>query len=86
MDVGNFLQLERAFERDRVVDAAAEEEEVRATRNMLGEFFALLRRESGLLQLAGNAQSVRWTCGLRLLRSQRAAHLAEVQREADRAR
>jgi len=28
MDVGNFLQLERAFERDRIVDAASEEQEI----------------------------------------------------------
>jgi hypothetical protein len=41
VDVGDFFQLERAFEGDGVVDAAAEEEEVVGGVEDFGEFFAL---------------------------------------------
>src|ERR1039458_7644440 len=41
VDVGNFLELERAFERDGVVDAAAEEEEVAGVGVEAGEGLAL---------------------------------------------
>ena len=42
VDVGDLLELEGAFERDRVVDAAAEEEEVAGVREGLGELAALV--------------------------------------------
>ena len=41
VDVGNFLELERAFERNGVVDAAAEEEEVAGVGVEAGEGLAL---------------------------------------------
>ena len=40
VDVGNFLELERAFEGDGVVDAAAEEEEVAGVGELFGEGLA----------------------------------------------
>ena len=47
VDVGNFLELERAFEGDGVVDAAAEEEEVAGVGVDAGEGLALGRRRCG---------------------------------------
>jgi hypothetical protein len=41
VDVGNFLELERALERDRVVDAAAEIEEVARLAVLARDFFDL---------------------------------------------
>ena len=49
VDVGDFLQLERAFERDRVVDAAAEEQEVGAVVEPLGHLLDGRRRLDRLL-------------------------------------
>ena len=42
MDVGDFFQLERAFEGDGVVDAAAEEEEVVGGVEELSEVLTVL--------------------------------------------
>ena len=42
VDVGDLLELERAFEGDGVVDAAAEEEEVVGVGEVAGEFGALV--------------------------------------------
>ena len=42
VDVGDLLELERAFEGDRVVDASAEEKEVIGTVEEAGEVLALL--------------------------------------------
>ena len=39
VDVGNFLQLQRAFESDRVVNAAAEVEEIGVAEELAGERF-----------------------------------------------
>ena len=56
VDVGNFFQLECAFERDRIVDAAAEEEKVLRPRVLLGELLARFFARQNLLQLAGQAR------------------------------
>ena len=42
VDVGDLLELERAFEGDGIVDAAAEEEEVVGGGEGAGEFLALV--------------------------------------------
>jgi len=42
VDVGNFLQLQRAFKRDRVVIAAAEEQPVFALAELLGDVANLM--------------------------------------------
>ena len=39
VDVGNFFELQGTFECDRVVDAAAEEEEILGADILLGEIF-----------------------------------------------
>src|SRR6202034_1773748 len=39
MDVGNFFELEGAFQSDRVVDAAAEIKEIRVAEEQASEFF-----------------------------------------------
>ena len=47
VDVGNLLQLKRAFERDGVVDAAAEIEEIGLTEELPGELLV----KSGFVRL-----------------------------------
>jgi hypothetical protein len=55
VDVGDLLELERAFERDGVVDAAAEEEEVAGGGEGLGELAALVvDGAEDLFELAGD--------------------------------
>ena len=79
VDVGNFLQLERAFERDRDMNAAAEEEEVRASgiARLASSSYIVVVREQ-VFELAGNAQSVPAPAALGSARRHRAARLAEV--------
>ena len=55
VDVGDLLELERAFEGDGVVDAAAEEEEVAGGGEGLGELAALVvDGTQNLFELAGD--------------------------------
>ena len=56
MDVGNLLKLERAFERDGIVNAASEEKKVLRADICLRQFVASLIVSENLLQLAGDAQ------------------------------
>ena len=81
VDVRDLLQLQRALERDRVVDAAAEVQEVRprcrsARRSppLSGALFSACSSSSGSCSSAS-------TCGFDALRRERAAHLAEAERE-----
>ena len=53
MDVGNFLQLQRAFQRDGVVNAASEEEEVVGAVVFLGQVLGLFVARQQRFQLAG---------------------------------
>ena len=86
VDVRDLLQLERAFERDRVVDAAAEEQEVGARRGSArrsprsaGASFSVCSSSMRQLQQRVDVR-------LATPRRQRAAHLAEAQRRAGTAR
>ena len=57
VDVGDLLELERALQRDGVVDAAAEEEEVVGGVEGAGENRALvIHRTQKLLKFTGNAR------------------------------
>ena len=80
VDVRDFLQLQRAFERDRVVDPPAEVQEIGAVVEALGHLFHRGRRLDGLLEdLRHLQQLVDVMANLR--RRQRAAHLRHVERE-----
>ena len=85
VDVGDFLQLQRALERDRIVDAAAEIQEVGARVEAGRDLFDLRRQLQRLLEQQRQLQQ-RVDVRLRRLRRQRAARLAEPQRRAGRAR
>ena len=50
VDVRNLLQLQRAFERDRIVDAAAEKQEVGAVVEPAGDLLDLRRELQRLLE------------------------------------
>ena len=58
MDVGNFLQFESAFQRDEIVQAAAQEERVLAGTIPFGEDFDLLRVFQHGVNLFGNLPQV----------------------------
>ena len=78
MDVRDFLELQGAFERDRVVDAAAQEEEIRAVVEPLGHF---LHRGRGLERLLQNLRHLQQLADViaNLRRGQGAAHLRHVK-------
>ena len=86
VDVGDLLQLQRAFERDRVVDAAAEVEEVAARGRSASAISSIVRRQLQRLLEQQRQLQQRVDVRLRRLRRQRAAHLAEVQRQQVAAR
>jgi hypothetical protein len=82
VDVGDLLELERAFEGDGVVDAAAEEEEVAGGGEGLGELLALVvDGAEDLFDLAGDAAELGRRGGGRLGRGDGAADLGEVEGE-----
>ena len=54
MDVGNFLELERAFEGDGIVNAASEEKEILRANIGFRQFVAGLIVGENLFQLAGD--------------------------------
>ncbi len=56
VNVGNFLQLERAFERDGIVNAASQEQEVLRARILLGQVFTFFFAGQQMFELAGNAR------------------------------
>ncbi len=80
VDVGDLLQLERALERDRIVDPAAEIEEVaaliEAPRDLLGAGLALERLLEQQRQLRQGVEVRPRGVG-----RERAANLAEVDRQ-----
>ncbi len=80
VDVRDLLQLQRAFERDRVVNAPAQEKEVAARVKAVADLLNLL---VGLEDLFDQQRQVRQRVqmGLPLLRTQRALHPRQVQRE-----
>ena len=80
VDVRDFLQLQRAFERDRVVDAAAEVEEIGAVVEARRDLLDLGRELQRLLEQLRQLQQ-RVDVRLRRLGRQRAARLAEPQAE-----
>ena len=80
VDVGDFLQLQRPLEGQRVVDAAAEEEEIRAAEEQPAQLFELFVPLQDLLELGRNLEQL-FDEGLGLLRGQPAARLAEVEAE-----
>ena len=80
VNVGDLLQLERAFERDRIVDAAAEIEEVGAVVELRRDLFDLLRgleRFFEDLRQLHQRVDVLAAFGLR----QRVAHLGQLERK-----
>ena len=80
VDVGDFLELQRAFERDRIVDAAAEVQEVGAVVELRRDLLDLLRGLQRVFEdLRQLHQRVDVLAALR--RRQRAAHFGELQRE-----
>ena len=80
MDVGDFLELERALERDRIVDAAPEVEEVAALVEAPGDVFG---QRLALERLFEQQRQLRQRFEVRPGRvwSQRATNLAEMDRE-----
>ncbi len=56
VDVGNFLQLQRAFERDGVMNAASQEKKIVGAMIFLGEVFGLLLAGKQRFQLGRNAR------------------------------
>ena len=85
VDVGNLLQLQRAFERDGIVDAAAQIQEIGPRVERRRDLFDLRRDLQRLLEQLRELQQ-RVDVRLRRLGRQRAANLAETQRRADTAR
>jgi hypothetical protein len=82
VDVGDFFELQRALERDRIAEAAAEEEEVLRAVVLLGQLahvFVALERAAEVLrqppELVGNAPRL----GLR----ERGARAADADREQE---
>jgi hypothetical protein len=72
VDVGDLLQLQRALERDRIVDAAAEIQEVaalvEAPGDLLGERLALERLLDEQRQLRERLEVRRASSGVRVPR------------------
>src|SRR6185437_13897089 len=56
VDVGNFLQFERAFERDGVVDTASQEQEILRARIFLGQIFTFFFAGQQVFELARNTR------------------------------
>ena len=56
VDVGNFLELERALERDRIVDAAAEEQEVPRLRILARDLLNIRLALEDSFDLSGNRE------------------------------
>ena len=80
VDVGYFLELERAFERDGVVNAASEKKEVLGADVSLCQLVASLIVRENLFQLAGNAHELLHG-GLGLFGRHGTAHLRQIQGE-----
>ncbi len=85
VDVGDFLHLQRAFERDRIVNAAAEEEEVGDALVFLCQSLGLFFAGEQRLEFRGHAAQFA-DVALGLLRRDRAANLGEEQREDEHGR
>ena len=80
VDVRDFLQLQRSFERNRIVDAATEEQEVGAVVEAFRDLFRLQPRPSASARgCAGSAAALDVPADLG--RRQRSAHLGQVERE-----
>ena len=87
VNVGNFLQLERAFERDRIVNAASEIKKIRVAEKLSRKIFV----KSGSIRLQNRFDLVRNrvnSCNSVFGRvaGERATHFAEMQRRAGAAR
>src|SRR5215471_12792679 len=78
--VGNLFQLERPFERDRIVNAAAKEKEVMHFLVALGQLIAGLIVCKDGLELSRNARQFQHGCP-GLLPSHDATNLCQVHRE-----
>ena len=80
VNVGDFLELERAFERDGIVNAASEEKEVLGADISFRQLVASLIVGENLFQLAGDAHEfLHRRFGLFGVHD--AAHLREIQGE-----
>ena len=82
VNVGDFFQLQRAFQRDGIVNAASQEEEVVRAVIFLRQVFVLLVARRAVFELARNARELVQQL-LRLFCVERAAHLREVYREEE---
>ena len=80
VDVRDLLQLQRALERDRIVDAAAEVEEVAPLRTLWRSPRSAARTSASARCSSGSCVSAS-SCGRAASGVERAAHLAEVDRQ-----
>jgi hypothetical protein len=78
VDVGDFLQLQRAFERDRIVDAAAQKQEVGAAVEPLRNLFHARRGLDSLLDGLRQVQQL-VDVAANLVGRQRAADLRQYR-------
>ena len=56
VNIGNFLQLERAFEGNRIVDAPAEKQKILRAHILLGKIFAVFLVRQQMLKFARNSR------------------------------
>ena len=83
VDVGDFLELERAFQRDRVVQAAAEEQRVLLARECVGPGDDLrLERQHAPARATGRWRSV-FRCAASCFGVEAAAQLGQRQRQQE---
>src|SRR5260370_18229874 len=80
VDVGNLLQLEGAFQRDRIMNATSEKQKVMGPLVMFRKLLAQFIAGQKLFEFAGNMSDFlnRRSC---LFGGHRAAHLREIQGE-----
>src|SRR5258705_12452712 len=80
VNVGDFFQLQRAFERDGVVNTTPEKKKILRTRVQLGKLLTSFLLCQDVFELAGQASQFVYF-RLRLLGRDGPAYLREVQRE-----
>ena len=78
VDVGNFLQLESAFEGDGIVDASAQKQEIVSPLKSFGQFIAFFIPSEQNLELARDSGQF-LHCGAGLLARHAATHLRQVK-------
>src|ERR1019366_1175658 len=82
MNVGDFLQFQRTFQRDRVVNATPKKQEVVDAMIFLGKIFGLFVASQQRLQLAGHEGEVVEEL-LGVVEIERSTHQAKVDRKQE---